>query len=67
MFKDWPKKPGKGEPVFGEQDESARGAIGIMTCMAQDMPDLAVTAPVVPQRKLSPTQGAEFCVRIVLT
>lgn len=54
-----PEKSGQAVPLSGEQATNARSGIAIVNYMAQDWPDMAVTARVLTQRMAAPTKATE--------
>lgn len=57
--KDGPERSDVGESLISEHASKAR--IAIIKYMAQDCPEVAVTARVFSQQMASPAEGIEFC------
>lgn len=59
--KEGPAKPMDGKLLDSERACKARGGLAIVNCVAEERPDLAVTALVLSRQMANPTEGTAFC------
>lgn len=66
ITKEGPEKSMSGESLDADTASKARTGLAILNYVAQDGPDLAVTARVLSQRMSAPTEGTEHCLNCAL-